>query len=380
MDGSAVVRHSVITCIYAPTDKLEAVVLKCLAATTAEFPHDDKYACLDCGTDAIEEYCDAYDWEVIALSNGRPPRMASLIKAALDRVRTDFTWIIEHDTEILPGTRAGLERLLREHSDLAMIDTVTTNRAGAMNYPIVHRPQVPYEPDERLYRARPWTSLNCGIWRTRALRAVDWLAVPEFPDADRVISLQVRARGFDFAIAKDFRCIHHHTQCRRHLPAEQPRVDVVIPTIGEPIAEQAVLAALHQTYPNTRVVLIGDGPQPEAQKLYDLVGAGRKNLIYQETPTHYGYGDGVKKFWINYPNASEFIHFLDSDDWMPPTSIADKMAYLKKVTTAMAVAPTCCMTYEPDGLAVEDFITFGLTQRTLTQFSESGWLHLAAGG
>ncbi|MBI2843165.1 MAG: hypothetical protein HYX78_07170 [Armatimonadetes bacterium] len=31
------------------------------------------------------------------------------------------------------------------------------------------------------------------------------------------------------------------------------------------------------------------------------------------------------------------------------------------------------MAYEPDGMSPEDFITFGLTQKTLTQFSEAGW-------
>jgi len=30
-------------------------------------------------------------------------------------------------------------------------------------------------------------------------------------------------------------------------------------------------------------------------------------------------------------------------------------------------------TYEPDGLQAQEFLSFGLTQRTLTQFSEIGW-------
>jgi len=38
--------------------------------------------------------------------------------------------------------------------------------------------------------------------------------------------------------------------------------------------------------------------------------------------------------------------------------------------------PEFVRAYEPDGMAPEDFITFGLTQRTLTQFSEAGWLQL----
>lgn len=35
--------------------------------------------------------------------------------------------------------------------------------------------------------------------------------------------------------------------------------------------------------------------------------------------------------------------------------------------------PEFVRSYEPDGLPVADFITFGATQRTLSQFSETGW-------
>ena len=36
--------------------------------------------------------------------------------------------------------------------------------------------------------------------------------------------------------------------------------------------------------------------------------------------------------------------------------------------------PECVKAYEPDGMAPEDFITFGPTQRTLAQFIDAGWL------
>ena len=32
--------------------------------------------------------------------------------------------------------------------------------------------------------------------------------------------------------------------------------------------------------------------------------------------------------------------------------------------------------YEPNGMEPEEFITYGVTQRTLTQFFESGWSRL----
>ncbi len=35
--------------------------------------------------------------------------------------------------------------------------------------------------------------------------------------------------------------------------------------------------------------------------------------------------------------------------------------------------PEFVRSYEPDGMKPDDFMAFGLTQRTLTQFVESGW-------
>jgi len=34
--------------------------------------------------------------------------------------------------------------------------------------------------------------------------------------------------------------------------------------------------------------------------------------------------------------------------------------------------------YEPDGMTPDEFVSWGLTQRTLTQFAESGWNLLEA--
>ena len=38
--------------------------------------------------------------------------------------------------------------------------------------------------------------------------------------------------------------------------------------------------------------------------------------------------------------------------------------------------PEFVRAYEPDGMTPAEFIEFGLTQRTLSQFSEAGWKQL----
>ena len=35
--------------------------------------------------------------------------------------------------------------------------------------------------------------------------------------------------------------------------------------------------------------------------------------------------------------------------------------------------PEFVKAYEPDGMAPRDFISYGVTQRTLSQFIEAGW-------
>jgi len=44
-----------------------------------------------------------------------------------------------------------------------------------------------------------------------------------------------------------------------------------------------------------------------------------------------------------------------------------------EVITRLEAIPEFIKAYEPDGMKLEDFISFGLAQRTLTQFSVAGW-------
>jgi len=45
----------------------------------------------------------------------------------------------------------------------------------------------------------------------------------------------------------------------------------------------------------------------------------------------------------------------------------------EKVIRRLQTIPDFVRAYEPDGMKAEDFITFGVTQRTLTQFDVAGW-------
>jgi len=45
----------------------------------------------------------------------------------------------------------------------------------------------------------------------------------------------------------------------------------------------------------------------------------------------------------------------------------------KDVIDRLCAMPEFVRAYEPDGMQPEEFISYGATQRTLTQFCESGW-------
>lgn len=119
---------------------------------------------------------------------------------------------------------------------------------------------------------------------------------------------------------------------------EKPEVDIVIATIGRHSLEQAIIAAQHQTYRQCRVVVIGDGPCPDAVNTYHRLSRPASALrptIYRQTQRRLGgYGDYVKRWWIDHDEASPWVRFLDDDDWIPPNAIADMMR-LRKPDTAV---------------------------------------------
>ena len=49
----------------------------------------------------------------------------------------------------------------------------------------------------------------------------------------------------------------------------------------------------------------------------------------------------------------------------------------RRAITRLQALPEFVRAYEPDGMRPEEFIAYGATQRTLTQFGQAGWLKLA---
>ncbi len=128
-------------------------------------------------------------------------------------------------------------------------------------------------------------------------------------------------------------------------------VDVVIATIGRPSLETAIVAALAQTHPHTRCIVIGDGPQPKAKVIAERY---KDRIMYLETkgPLRRA-GNGVKEFWYNSDRCAPFFRYLDDDDWMPSMSVATQMQHMKDPKVVISICKMWMSIWD-DGIVIKE--------------------------
>jgi glycosyltransferase involved in cell wall biosynthesis len=108
--------------------------------------------------------------------------------------------------------------------------------------------------------------------------------------------------------------------------------DVLIPTIGRKSLVSAIASAAMQTYEETRIVVLSDGPVPEAHIMAHHVKLAMTpgmedmpRIIVRATPERYGHGDHVKNHWLQNDDAAQWIKVLDDDDWLAPPCVEEMM-------------------------------------------------------
>lgn len=107
------------------------------------------------------------------------------------------------------------------------------------------------------------------------------------------------------------------------------QVDIVISTIGRFGLANAIASALSQSHSACRVVVVADGPCPEARRIFDRATAGETPLKvrYEELPAKAGHGgDPAKHFWTNHPDAAPWIKWLDDDDTLSSHCVSTMLA------------------------------------------------------
>jgi len=166
---------------------------------------------------------------------------------------------------------------------------------------------------------------------------------------------------------------------------QPPLVDVLIPTIGRPSLTQAMLSALAQTYPRTRVIVAADANHLRTMNLFHRVNGLRRTMgktiaELVTTPRPFGRGDRVKEWWIGNSDAAEIIHFVDDDDWIPPSAIA---AMVAPMIDDPAVTLVTCSTLQlklVDGSAVGYRLRPGRLERGQVVANSALFRKSAAGG
>lgn len=88
-----------------------------------------------------------------------------------------------------------------------------------------------------------------------------------------------------------------------------PAFSIITPTIGRPTLARALLSAARQLGPYDEHIVIGDGPQPEAQAM-----AGEyRHTRYLQTPQTGGFGNAQRDAGIMQATG-DYLLFLDDDD------------------------------------------------------------------
>ena len=360
-DAERETQIAVVTCLAITGPRVERIALESLAATTAEFPDDQRFAALDIGSPAVEDYCRAHGWTLVRPDpemGEQAPRMAMLLRKCLDLTSAPVLWTIEHDCTIPPDRRDRVLDALLANPRVAGVECLTLNARGRPGYPATSKTLAPWPADERLRVQSPWSSLTCVAWRAEALRQVDWSRVRMFPATDQDLSRELVARGWTLTCYPECTCVHHFTRARYGLAPPTDTVDVLITTYGRPSLRQALLASLSQTHPHTRTVLIADGPGTGARAVYDEMVGDRQDAVYYEMPERQGHGDRLKEWWFAHADASPFLRILDDDDWMPACAIAEMMVPMADPSVVMSacVVPTIRMV---DGRCVHSRLVTG---------------------
>lgn len=115
--------------------------------------------------------------------------------------------------------------------------------------------------------------------------------------------------------------------------AEKPKATVIIPTIGNPHLKQAVEFCLSQTYENTHVLVVVDGPEYYRKVMDLLIGSSfpPNRVVVSVTPENTG-GKGYygHRIFATYPLLidSDYYLFLDEDNWFAPNHIESLMGVM----------------------------------------------------
>ena len=117
---------------------------------------------------------------------------------------------------------------------------------------------------------------------------------------------------------------------------ERPTVSVVIPVYNvEAYLPQCIESVTNQTYRDLDIILVDDGSTDGSGKICDEYAArdGRIRVIHTEN----GGVSAARNKGIEL-SSSEFLSFLDSDDWMEPNAIEALLEAAKRYDAEISIS------------------------------------------
>lgn|GEM_PF-3135835 len=114
---------------------------------------------------------------------------------------------------------------------------------------------------------------------------------------------------------------------RTLLPAPRPTISLLLPTISRPSLAGALRSLQTQAWePGDEVILIGDGRQPEARRMWESAGLPGR---YVEVPGPSGDWGHTPRNLIMGEARGDYLMALDDDDELSPNAIATIRAALR---------------------------------------------------
>lgn len=102
-------------------------------------------------------------------------------------------------------------------------------------------------------------------------------------------------------------------------------LSIIIPTIGRPTLTQTLDSILPQLIGGDEVLVVGDGPQPEAHEI-----ARSKLVTYMETEPTRCWGHAQRNLGMSAAQG-EYLAFMDDDDIYLPNALFMVRAAIKEV-------------------------------------------------
>jgi glycosyltransferase involved in cell wall biosynthesis len=113
----------------------------------------------------------------------------------------------------------------------------------------------------------------------------------------------------------------------------QPLVSIIIPTYNRAhLIGETLDSVLSQTYHNWECIIVDDGSKDNTVEVVgEYVKKDSRFKYFHRPDEHLSGGNGDRNYGI-IKSEGDFINFLDSDDYLHPLTLEDKLKFAKDNT------------------------------------------------